>query len=212
MKGAAWVFRDIKAKYCIIAIFSSAFLAFGLYNVHSLAGVTEGGVVGLNLLLEHWFSISPAITNFVANAVCYLLGWKLLGRKFIIYSAVATVSFSVSYWIIEQFPPLWPQLADMPLLAALVGAVFVGIGCGFCVKVGGAVSGDDALAMCISYTLRINIQWAYLITDLTVLGLSLTYIPVTKIAYSLLTVLLSGQIIGWIQKLPFSTKPQIFGK
>lgn len=212
MKGAAWVFRDIKIKYCIIAIFSSAFLAFGLYNVHSLAGVTEGGVVGLNLLLEHWFSISPAITNFVANAVCYLLGWKLLGRKFIIYSGVATVSFSVSYAIIEQFPPLWPQLVGMPLLAALIGAVFVGVGCGLCVKIGGAVSGDDALAMCISHAFHINIQWAYLITDLTVLGLSLTYIPVTKIAYSLLTVLLSGQIIGLIQKLPSSTKPQIFDK
>ena len=128
------MFKDIKIKDCIIAIFSSAFLAFGLYNVHSLAGVTEGGVVGLNLLLEHWFSISPAITNFVANAVCYLLGWKLLGRKFIIYSGVATVSFSVSYAIIEQFPPLWSQLAGMPLLAAVLGAVVVGVGCGLCAK------------------------------------------------------------------------------
>lgn len=197
------MFRDIKIKYCIIAIFSSAFLAFGLYNVHSLSGVTEGGVVGLNLLLEHWFRISPAITNFVANAICYLLGWKLLGRKFIIYSGVATVSFSVFYAVIEQFPPLWPQLVDFPLLAALIGAVFVGVGCGFCVKVGGAVSGDDALAMCISHAFRIKIQWAYLITDFTVLALSLTYIPISKIWYSLLTVLLSGQIIGWIQKLPF---------
>ena len=194
----------LKPKNCLIALLGSCILAFGLYHIHSFSQVTEGGQLGLTLLLQHWFSISPAVTNFVANVICYLLGWKLLGRKFIIYSAVATVSFSVSYWIIEQFPPLWPQLADMPLLAALVGAVFVGIGCGFCVKVGGAVSGDDALAMCISHTLRINIQWAYLITDLTVLGLSLTYIPVTKIAYSLLTVLLSGQIIGWIQKLPFA--------
>ena len=201
------MFRDIKIKYCIVAILSSVFLAFGLYHVHALAGVTEGGVVGLNLLLEHWFSISPAITNFVANAVCYLLGWKLLGRKFIIYSGVATVSFSVAYAIIEQFPPLYPQLAEMPLVAALAGAVFVGIGCGLCVKVGGAVSGDDALAMCISHVLHINIQWAYLVTDLTVLGLSLSYIPLGKIWYSFLTVLLSGQIIGWIQKLPFVKKP-----
>ena len=193
------MFRDIKLKYCIVAILSSAFLAFGLYNVHALANVTEGGVVGLNLLLEHWFSISPAITNFVANAACYLLGWKLLGRKFIIYSAVATVSFSVAYAIIEQFPPLYPQLASMPLVAALIGAVFVGVGCGLCVRIGGAVSGDDALAMCISHVFHIKIQWAYLITDLTVLGLSLTYIPLGKIWYSFLTVLLSGQIIGWLQ-------------
>ncbi len=206
------MFKDIKIKYCVIAVLSSVFLAFGLYHIHSLAGVTEGGVVGLNLLLEYWFHISPAVTNFVANVICYLLGWKLLGRKFIIYSAFATLSFSVSYALIEQFPPLWPQLANMPLVAALVGAVFVGIGCGLCVKVGGAVSGDDALAMCISHVFHIKIQWAYLITDFTVLALSMTYIPITKIGYSFLTVFLSGQIIGWIQKLPFGTKQQNFDK
>ena len=200
------MFKDIKIKHCVIAVLSSAVLAFGLYHVHSLSGVTEGGVVGLNLLLEHWFRISPAITNFVANVICYLLGWKLLGRKFLIYSAFATVSFSVFYAIFEQFPPLWPQLANMPLLAAILGAVFVGIGCGFCVRVGGAVSGDDALAMCISHAFHIKIQWAYLITDFTVLALSLTYIPLRRIGYSLLTVLLSGQIIGWIQRLSFKKK------
>lgn len=194
------MFRDIKLRDCVITVLSSAFLAFGLYHVHSLSGVTEGGVIGLNLLLHHWFGISPSITNFVANVVCYLLGWKLLGRTFLIYSGVATVSFSVFYAIIEQFPPLWPQFAQMPLAAALIGALFVGIGCGFCVRVGGAVSGDDALAMCISHVLHIGVEKAYLITDLTVLGLSMSYIPLRRIGYSLLTVILSGQIIGFIQR------------
>lgn len=187
---------------------SSAFLAFGLYHIHSLSGVTEGGVIGLNLLLDHWFNISPSITNLVANVICYALGWKLLGRKFIIYSAVATVSFSASYLIFEQFEPLWPQIADAPLLASIIGALFVGIGTGLCVKVGGATSGDDALAMCISHMLKMKIEWAYLITDLVVLGLSLSYIPISKICYSLLTVVLSGQIVGLIQRINFSKKKQ----
>ena len=200
------MFQDIKRRDCIITVLSSAFLAFGLYHVHSLSGVTEGGVIGLNLLLDHWFRISPSITNFVANVICYLLGWKLLGRKFIIYSGVATVSFSAFYAMIEQFDPLWPQLANMPLLAALIGALFVGIGCGFCVRVGGAVSGDDALAMCISSVLHIGVEKAYLITDLSVLALSMTYIPLRRISYSLLTVTLSGQIIGWIQRMRFRQK------
>ena len=46
----------------------------------------------------------------------------------------------------------------------------------------------------------------FLITDFTVLGLSVTYIPLGQLAYSLLTVLLSGQIIGWIQKIPSRSK------
>ena len=36
---------------------------------------------------------------------------------------------------------------------------------------------------------------------LIVLGLSLTYIPVRRIGYSLLTVILSGQLIGLMQRI-----------
>jgi len=184
-----------------MAVGSSVFLAFGLYHVHSLSGVTEGGVLGLNLLLEYWFGISPAVTNFVASAICYLLGWKLLGRVFIIYSTVAAGGFSLAYRVFEQFDPLWPGLYGMPLLAAILGALFVGIGTGICVRIGGAICGDDALAMCISHVFHMDIQWAYLITDMVVLGLSMTYIPLGRIVYSFLTVILSGQIIGWVQKV-----------
>ena len=89
----------------------------------------------------------------------------------------------------------------MPFLAAVVGALFVGISVGICVRVGGAPTGDDALAMSLSSVLPVDIQWIYLASDLVVLFISLSYIPLNKILYSLLTVLLSGQIIGIIQKI-----------
>ena len=197
------MFKNRKREICncIVAILSSAFLAFGLYNIHSLSGVTEGGVLGMTLLLEHWFGISPAFSGFVMNVLCYCLGWKLMGKEFLGYSIISTASFSVSYRIYEQFPPLWPEIAQMPLLAALLGAIFVGIGAGLCVRIGGAPGGDDALAMSISYITKWKIQWVYLLTDAIVLGLSLSYIPVQKMGYSILTVLLSGQIIGLVQKI-----------
>ena len=65
----------LKLSYCIIAFLSSAFQAFGMYNVHALSGVTEGGVLGLVLLIDHWFAISPAVSGFVLNTACYILGW-----------------------------------------------------------------------------------------------------------------------------------------
>lgn len=194
--------RDMKLKSCVGLVCGSAILAFGLYHVHALSGVTEGGILGLNLLLEYWFHISPAVTNFVASAACYLLGWKLLGRHFLLYSAVATGSFSIIYRILEQFEPLWPQLYDFPFLAAIVGAAFVGVGTGICVKIGGAICGDDALAMCIAHVTPLKVEQAYLISDFLVLGFSTSYIPLNRIMYSLITVLLSGQIIGWIQRIP----------
>ena len=194
--------EGVTLKACLINFFSSAVLAFGLYNVHALSVVTEGGVLGATLLLDYWCNISPAVSGFVLNALCYALGWKLLGRVFLIYSGVATVGFSLAYKIFEQFDPLWPQLVDHPLLAAVVGALFVGITVGFCVRAGGAPGGDDALAMSISHLTHIDIQWVYLCFDLIVLGLSISYIPLSRIAYSLLTVIISGQLVGWVQKIP----------
>lgn len=191
--------KNITLKNCVITLLGSFILAFGLYHVHSISGVTEGGVLGATLLLEHWTGISPALTGGIMNVLCYVLGWKLLGKEFIAYSALATVGFSGMYKICEQFPHLWPGLADMPLVAALVGALFVGVGAGLCVRVGGAPSGDDALAMSISHAAGWKIQWVYLLSDLIVLVMSLSYIPVRRIGYSLFTVLLSGQLIGFVQ-------------
>lgn len=189
----------LKTTNCITAFFASAFQAFGMYNVHALSDITEGGVLGATLLLDHWFGISPAVSSFILNSACFLLGLKILGLTFIGYSFTAAAGYSIGYRLCEQFPPLWPEIAGYPLAAAIIGALFIGIGAGLCVRAGGATTGDDALAMSLSRTTKIPIQHIYLISDLTVLGLSLSYIPLRRIAYSLLTVVLSGQIIGLIQ-------------
>ena len=189
----------VSAKACAIAALGSAIQAFGLYNIHSISGVTEGGILGLTLLLHHWFGISPALSSLVLNAACYILGAAVLGRSFVIMSVVAGGSFSAFYWLFEHFPPLWPGIADMPLLAALVGALFIGVGVGLGVRMGGASGGDDALAMSLSHVTHIKIQWIYLLSDFAVLVLSLSYIPLNRMVYSILTVLLSGQIIGFVQ-------------
>lgn len=194
------VLRDKKLRIWLLLILGSTIQAFGLYHVHSCSGVTEGGVLGLTLLLQHWLKISPAVTGAVFNMICYGIGWRLLGTEFIIYSLVSTAGFCGSYKIIEQFPPLWPELYHMPLLAAVLGALFIGIGVGICVRVGGAPGGDDALAMSISHATGVKIETVYLVSDLLVLGMSLSYIPVKRIGFSLLTVVLSGRIIGIVQR------------
>lgn len=195
--------KEIKVSSILLLLGASALLAFGLYNIHSVSKVTEGGILGLTLLLEHWFGISPSFSGFVLNVACYLLGWKILGKRFLVFSFVAAIGFSGFYRIFEQFDPLFPQIGEKPLLAAVVGALFVGISVGICVRVGGAPTGDDALAMSLSTVLPVDIQWIYLISDLVVLFMSLSYIPLSRIMYSILTVLLSGQIIGIIQKIKF---------
>lgn len=189
-----------KSKRIILNLIGSFILAAGLYNIHAVADVTEGGVLGLTLLLKHYFDISPALSGFLLTAACYLLGAGVLGKEFIFYSVFACGGFSLFYWVWECFPVVWPGIAAYPLPAAFLGALFVGVGTGLCVRAGGAPSGDDALAMSVSRLTKLNVSAVYLISDLIVLGLSLSYIPLARIVYSLITVVLSGQIIAIIER------------
>lgn len=183
-----------------LCVLGSAILAFGLYHVHAQCDITEGGALGLILLAEYWLGISPAWSSLVVNGICYLVGIRTLGREFLFCSAVSGGCFTLFYRIFEGFPPLFRGLAAHPLAAAVVGAVFVGVGVGLCVRAGGAPSGDDALAMSLSRIFGLKIETMYLITDLTVLFLSLSYLPVERLLCSLVTVTLSGRIIGFVQR------------
>lgn len=191
---------ELKLKNCLIIALGSIILSFGLYNVHSVANITEGGSLGLCLLLDYHFGISPAVTGFTVNVISYAIGFKVLGKEFIGYSVVSTAMYAISYALFELNPPLFPNIINYPLAACVIGAIFVGVGVGLCVRMGGAPCADDALAMSFSRVCKVKIEVIYLVSDLTVLLLSLTYIPVGKIMYSLLTVILSGRIIGFIER------------
>lgn len=83
-------------------------------------------------------------------------------------------------------------------MAAVLGGIFVGIGAGLIIYSGGASGGDDALAIIISKIFKCKISRAYFCADLVVLTLSLSYIPIGKILYSLITVSVSSSIAGKI--------------
>jgi len=179
----------------------SIILSFGLYNIHSLSNVTEGGTLGASLLLHYWFNISPAISVTVINIICYLIGWKVLGKDFLISSFVATIMFGASYYLFEIMGPVYPEIQNHPYIASVIGALFVGVGVGICINEEGATAGEDALALIAAEKFHCNVKWIYLITDTVVLLLSLTYINSTsRILSSAITVILSGQIIGEITK------------
>ena len=92
------------------------------------------------------------------------------------------------------------QLILWPLAAALLGGAFVGIGVGLIVRQGGSSGGDDALALVIHKLTGWKLSRAYLFTDLTVLVASLSYIPVRRIAFSLVTVTVSSLLIDWVKE------------
>ena len=186
-------------KKIFLIILGGGICTFGIHNIHQRTGITEGGVIGMMLLVERWLGISPSAITSVLDISCYLLAFKYLGGQFIKISMISTLSVSLFYKFWEFFPPMLPDLSEYPLAAAVAGGLFVGIGVGIIVRQGGSSGGDDALALTISRVTRWRLSRSYLFTDLVVLGLSLTYIPVLRIAFSLITVTISSFLIDLVQ-------------
>ena len=186
-------------KGVALILLGAAICTFGIHNIHQRTGITEGGVIGMMLLVENWLGASPALITPVLDSTCYLLALRYLGGRFIKISVFSTLSVSLFYKVWEQFPPMLPDLSGTPLLAALAGGVFVGVGVGLIVRQGGSSGGDDALALTISRLTHWRLSRAYMFTDFVVLGLSLTYLPASRIVFSLVTVTLSSCLIDLVQ-------------
>lgn len=201
--------EGITLKSILLILLGAMICSFGIHNIHQRTNITEGGVIGLMLLLEHWLKLSPAYITPVLDIACYILAYKFLGGNFIKISIISTLSVSGFYKIWELFPPMLPDLSAYPLVAALLGGVFVGVGVGLIVRQGGSSGGDDALALTISYKLHWRLSRAYLFTDVVVLLLSLTYIPFLRIVYSLITVTVSSHIIDWIKELKIADRRKL---
>ena len=182
-------------KIILSILAGTAISAFGMVNIHQRVQITEGGVLGMILLLNYWFHIPTSLLSPILDAISYAAGFKFLGKEFLPRSIAATLSlaFFLRFW--EVMPFRLPDLSAYPFLAAVFGACFVGVGVGLIVRQGISSGGDDAIALVISKLTHCKISRAYLATDLTVLALSLSYIPVTRIAYSLVTVTISSLLI-----------------
>ncbi len=204
-----WLIKGISLKLLFAVLLGSAILSFGIHNIHQRTGITEGGIIGLMLLIENWLGISPAYITPILDVACYLFAFKLLGGRFIKISAIATVFVSLFYKIWELFPPMLPDFSNRPIIASLLGAVFVGIGVGLVIRYGGSSSGDDALALTISKITEIRLSWCYLFTDITVLVLSLSYISIKNIIYSVITVTLSSVLVDIVKSLRFPKSKKV---
>lgn len=182
-------------------LLGTAIGSFGIYNIHQQANITEGGVIGLILLLNNQLGLSPSLLTPILDILCYAIAFRYLGKDFIKVSSISTLSLAGFFRLWEQFPPVLPNLSPYPLVAAIAGGIFVGTGVGLIIRQGGSSGGDDALALIISKFTRCRLSKAYLATDIVVLSLSLLYIPLQRLVYSLVTVVISSLLIESVQKV-----------
>ena len=177
-------------------ILGSMIESFTIVNIHIPSQITEGGILGLALLAYKTFGINPSILSLIMDVICILIGINIFGKAFLRKTLLSSIFFAIFYKIFSLMGPIVPNLYSYPFLAAIFGGIGIGLGCGLVVSQGGASGGDDALALVVSNKTKINISYAYLLMDVIVLVMSLTYIPLARIIYSLVTTTVSSVLVG----------------
>ncbi|OSB12069.1 YitT family protein [Paraclostridium bifermentans] len=189
--------RRRSVEQILLVLIGSIILSFGVYNFNFQNNITEGGVLGFLLLLKNLFNIRLSLANLIIDCALLLVGYKFFGKKFIKYSLIATISFSLSFSFFESIGPVIPKFDNL-ILGSIIAGIFVGLGSGLVVRAGGAAGGDDALALVISKTTSLKIGKVYMISDFFILGLSLIYLSFSQIAVSLIAVSVSGKVIDFV--------------
>ena len=151
-------------KSILLIIIGATILSFGSYNFNYQNNVTEGGVLGLLLLLQHVFNISPSITSVVIDFSLFTIGSKFFGKKFLLYSILSTITFSSTYKIWEKIGFLVSSFTNNMLIASILAGIGVGVGVGLVVRGGGASGGDDVIALLGNKLLKLKVNHVYLAT------------------------------------------------
>ena len=184
-------------KSILLIIIGATILSFGSYNFNYQNNVTEGGVLGLLLLLQHVFNISPSITSVVIDFSLFTIGSKFFGKKFLLYSILSTITFSSTYKIWEKIGFLVSSFTNNMLIASILAGIGVGVGVGLVVRGGGASGGDDVIALLGNKLLKLKVNHVYLAI---VLLMSLVYLDIKQVFFSIIAVTISGKIISIIYK------------
>ena len=139
------------------AIVLGAFImGFAIKNIYDPANLVTGGVSGIAIIVKNLLGAPLWLTNTMLNIPLFLAAWRLKGWTFIRRTLAATVSLSISLYIIPEIP-LRP---DDLLLSALFGGIVSGIGTGLVFMYQATTGGTDMLAALIQLKMRqYSIAW-----------------------------------------------------
>ncbi|WP_106767945.1 YitT family protein [Paenibacillus faecalis] len=197
-------------KKVIPIVLGTAIYAFGLLFFIIPNHLMEGGVTGITVLLNYAFQIPPSLSTLLINIPLFLLGVKILGVRQSFYTGLGIVSLTFFLWLIEKLinqgwiVPF--QTEQDYILVALYAGVTLGTGLGIVFRFGGTTGGSDIIARIFNRKFGYSMGQVILALDIIILGLSLLFIPLDKILYTLVAVFITSKIIDFIQEGAYAAK------
>jgi uncharacterized membrane-anchored protein YitT (DUF2179 family) len=175
----------------------AALYAFGFVEFNMANKLAEGGIAGLSLIGHALWHINPAYTQMILNIPLFIAGYRFLGRRTFIYSVFGLTSLSFFIWLFQLFPIVSVQHEMLP--AALLAGVFSGAGLGIVLRYGGTTGGSDIIARILRDRRGVPFGRTFITFDAIVLALSLIYISIPNMVYTLVASFVSAQVVEFVQ-------------
>jgi uncharacterized membrane-anchored protein YitT (DUF2179 family) len=153
--------------------------------------LAAGGVSGAAQIINRFTGWPIGVMIVLGNIPLFVLGWRGLGgRRFMVRTVVAVISYAVLLDVLRQFLP--PGLTQDPVLNSLYGGVVGGVGLGLVLRGQATSGGTDILARLLGQWRGIPLSQSYLITDALVVLLAGLTFSWTLALYALVSLYVSG--------------------
>lgn len=189
----------------LFILLGTAIYGFGLVYLNIPNELAEGGVTGLTLIMRALWNINPAYSTLILNIPIILIGGRILGKRSLFYTVLGTLGLSFWLLIWQQIPFVIDVSHDL-LIAALLAGLIAGVGSGIVYKVGGTTGGVDVIARILEKNFGISIGRSLLLFDVFVLLLSLSYIDLKRMMYTLIFSYVFSRVIDSILDGGYSAK------
>lgn len=152
-----------------------------------------GGVTGLTLVLTGLTGINMTVMMYVINAILFLLGLFLIGKDFVMKTALSSLLFPFFLHLTSSVTLLRPLNHD-PLLSTLTAGLILGFGSGLILYGDGSSGGFDILGVIAHKYFHIPVAAVTFCCDATVVLLQAN--DVMKTAYGIVVIVCTSVIIN----------------
>ena len=147
-------------------------------------------------MISYITKVKLSILTFVLNIPFLILGYKQLGKSFLIKAAYAMLVFSI---LLEQFKPV-PELTNDILLATVFGGLLLGIGVGFVIKFGACLDGTEVVAILINKKTSFSVGQVVMFLNFFIYSTSGLLFGWDRALYSILTYFITFKIIDMVSE------------
>lgn len=160
-------------------------------------GLLSGGMSGIGIILQYIADIPAGISVFVLNLPIFLLGYKMLDKKFLVYAFISTFILSSTLVLTKEFSQFF-MIEDI-FLGAIFGAIFNGVGMGLMFKNGTCQGGFDVIAAILKKKFNINIGTGLMAVNTVVISSSSLLFGYRRAMYTLIAMYIGYNILDKVQ-------------